>query len=69
MKDKNGNEVIVGYPCIVDIKNGDIVERKLGQVTGIIQEAEAELATVLMLDEKVGQVYEVKVTSSQLEMR
>ena len=69
MKDKNGNEVIVGYPCIVDIKNGDIVERKLGQVTGIIQEAEAELATVLMLDEKVGQVYEVKVTSTQLEMR
>ena len=69
MKDKNGNEVIVGYPCIVDIKNGDIVERKLGQVTGIIQEAEAELATVLMLDEKVGQVYEIKCTSSQLEMR
>ena len=69
MKDKNGKEVIVGYPCIVDIHNGELIERKLGQVTGIVQEAEAELATVLVLDEKMGHIYEVRVTSTYLEMR
>ena len=69
MKDKNGKEVITGYPCIVAIHNGELIEKKLGQVTGIIQESEAELATVLVLDESVGQVYEVKAVSEDIEMK
>lgn len=69
MKDKNGNEVIIGYTCIIDIKKGELVERKLGQVTGVIQEKETELATVLVLDEKVGMVYEIKAENEQIEMK
>ena len=69
MKDKNGNEVIIGYVCIVAIHKGELIEKKLGQVTGIVQEPAAELATVLVLDESVGQVYEVKAVSEDIEMK
>lgn len=67
MKDKNGKEAIIGYPCIVDIDKGEIIEKKLGQVTGIIEDD--TIATVLVLDEGADHVYEIKCTSSQLEMR
>ena len=67
MKDKNGKEVIIGYPCIVDVDKGEIIEKKLGQVTGIIEDD--TIATVLVLDESTDHVYEVKVESSHIEMK
>ena len=68
MTDKNGKEVIIGYPCIVDLKNGELVEQKLGQVISV-NEGVLDTATVMVLDEKVGHIYEVLVTSAHLEMR